>query len=515
MSDYQEGEVLVNPSTGEQVQLVKGEWKPLSTTKTDSAEIAATKKPDDNSSSGFLRGMQVGVKDLMSGAMGVPSLVADVATLPFAAAYNAGKAGYNKLTGNEGGYAPLIGRTQGQFDQTLTAAGFPESENPMISAITRGVAGAGTGMGAGTALSQSAAPLAKRLASVLTSAPKTQLAVSVASPVAGEAVKESGGGPLAQTAAELGAGLAVGGLGSLSRSGSAARSVEELRNASSNAYKAAENAGAIFTPSSYDRFFSGLAADVHKSGFDPGLHPKISAVLSRLDSEQGNPQTLQNMEILRRVTKSAAASTEPDERRIAGVIQDHLDDFVENAGPSDILAGDAPAAISSLKDARKLWSQASKGGVVENLVDRAKLSAPNFSASGMENALRTEFRALAKNERKMRMFSADEREAIRKVAVGGPVGNTLRALGRFGSPSSVGIATSGITGAMLGGPAGAVALPLVGRAAREGAAAMTKRNVDLASALMRGGKIPSSTGIDKEKLAAALAAMSASNAGQQ
>jgi hypothetical protein len=37
----------------------------------------------------------------------------------------------------------------------------------------------------------------------------------------------------------------------------------------------------------------------------------------------------------------------------------------------------------------------------------------------------------------------------------------------------------------------------------------------MAAALMRGGKLASTPGIDKEKLAAALAAMSAANAAQQ
>ena len=107
--------------------------------------------------------------------------------------------------------------------------------------------------------------------------------------------------------------------------------------------------------------------DIRKAGFDVNLHPKVSAVLTRLEAEQGKPQTLENLEILRRVTKSAAASPEADERRIAGMVQDKLDNFVANAGPADIMAGNATIAVPALQQARKLWSQASKADTIETL----------------------------------------------------------------------------------------------------------------------------------------------------
>jgi len=162
-----------------------------------------------------------------------------------------------------------------------------------------------------------------------------------------------------------------------------------------------------------------------------------------------------------------------------------------------------------------LWSQASKSDAIETLIDRAKISASNFSGSGMENALRTEFRALAKDPAKMRLFAPDEREAIRKVAMGGPVDNVMRFIGKFAPTSLVSGALSSGTGVLFGGPIGAVALPAAGFAARQGATAMTKRNADMAAALMRGGKLSQTTGMNRDQLAAALAAMGAANAGQQ
>ena len=519
MDDYKEGEIVVNPETGKRLQLVRGEWKPVLSDLKDraTAAVEATPKSESPTASGILRGMGLGARDLMTGAMGLPAMAADVATAPFTAARNAAVTGYNKLTDSNVPTQPVIGGTQQAFQSTLDAAGFPKPQDDterMLSAVTQGVGGAATGLGGAQLLAKSASPVAQRIANVLSTAPRTQLAVGAASPAAGEATRQAGGGPIAQTAAELATAGALSIPSAIARVPQTA-TTDQLRAASSAAYKAAENAGAVFKPNAYDNFFASLVPDVQEAGFDAGLHPEAAAVLTRLESEQGKPQTLKNLEILRRVVKSAAASPKADERRIANLVQDRLDDFVSKAGPADILAGNAPLAVSELKNARKLWSQASKSDAIETLIDRAEISAPNFSASGMENALRTEFRALAKNPSKMRLFAPDEQEAIRKVAMGGPVENVMRFIGKFAVRGPVSGGLSFGTGAMLGGTTGAVVIPALGEAGRYGASLMTKRNADMAAALMRGGKLSKTTGINRDQLAAALAAMGAANAGQQ
>ena len=517
MSDYQEGEILVNPQTGERVQLVSGQWKPVLADLKDRIQSSTQSLPPVPRPTGndFARGLSLGVRDIISGAMGLPLMAADVATMPLTALKNVAKAGYNRVMGNEPEPGtPLIGGGQQVLQAGLDAAGFPQPQNDserMMSAVTRGVSGAATGLGIGGAMG-GASLGASQLAQALAAAPRTQLAIGAVSPAAGEMVRQSGGGPVAQTAAELGTALAIGGPAAMSRTGGPP-SIDQLRSASNAAYKAAEQAGAVFKPSAYDNFFAALVPDIRKAGFDVNLHPKVSAVLTRLEAEQGKPQTLENLEILRRVTKSAAASPEADERRIAGMVQDKLDNFVANAGPADIMAGNAAVAVPALQQARKLWSQASKADTIETLMDRAKLSAPNFSGSGMENAVRTEFRALAKNERKMRLFTDAEQDAIRKVAMGGPTENALRMLGKFAPTGVVSGALSSGTGALFGGGIGAVALPTAGFAARQGATALTMRNARLAEELMRGGQM-SRMGIDPNKLAAALAAMNNAGAGQ-
>src|SRR5690606_18202419 len=161
----------------------------------------------------------------------------------------------------------------------------------------------------------------------------------------------------------------------------------------------------------------------------------------------------------------------PDEARIASIMKDALDDFVQRLRPGDVLAGDPIKGASALKVARDLWARGSKADAIENLIERARNRAGQFSGSGYENALRTEFRAFVRNRRNLRGFTADERAALQRVARGGPIENALRYLGKLAPTGIVSAALSGGAGAAMGGPVGAAALPALGFLARQGATA--------------------------------------------
>ena len=239
MSDYKEGEILVNPQTGERVQLVSGQWKPVLADLKDRIQSSTQSLPPVPRPTGndFARGLSLGARDIISGAMGLPLMAADVATMPLTALKNVAKAGYNRIMGNEPEPGtPLIGGGQQALQTGLDALGFAQPQNDserMMSAVTRGVSGAATGLGIGGAMG-GASPSASQLAQALAAVPRTQLAIGAVSPAAGEMVRQSGGGPVAQTAAELGTALAIGGPAAMSRTGGAP-SIDQLRSASNAA----------------------------------------------------------------------------------------------------------------------------------------------------------------------------------------------------------------------------------------------------------------------------------------
>lgn len=258
---------------------------------------------------------------------------------------------------------------------------------------------------------------------------------------------------------------------------------ETLKRAAEDAYKRADESGVVVTPESFGALKEKIAGELRE--IDPTLHPDATAALKRVMDSEG-ALSLQKLETLRRIAKDAEGSIKPADQRLAGKIVDEIDDYIEGLTEKDVLAGDA-AKASALKEARGLYSRAKKAEELDRLVERAELTASNFSGSGMENALRTEFRALAKNDRKIRRFTKEEQEAIRKVATGAPLENALRLLGKFAPTGIVSSALSAGAGFIAGGPAGAALLPAAGGAARYGAARMTMRNATRANELVRRG----------------------------
>ena len=82
--------------------------------------------------------------------------------------------------------------------------------------------------------------------------------------------------------------------------------------------------------------------------------------------------TLRGADILRRVMSAASASIDPDERRIARIMRDQFDEFIEGLGAGDVITGDPAIATQALRTGRNLWSRMRKGEMLENLIDRAR-----------------------------------------------------------------------------------------------------------------------------------------------
>jgi hypothetical protein len=258
----------------------------------------------------------------------------------------------------------------------------------------------------------------------------------------------------------------------------------ELAEAAKAAYKKADEAGVVVSENSLKGLKTRIVSMAKKEGIDKDLHPDASAALKRIVQSKGD-LTLTELETLRKVAKDAQGSIKPSDKRLAGKIVDELDDYIDNLGDADVVAGDA-TKIKALKEARSLYSRAKKSEVIEELMQRAQDSASQFSGSGLENSIRTQFRSLAKNKKQMRMFTAEEQAAIRKVAQGGPIENAARFVGKFAPTGVVSGVLSGGAGVAIGGPFGA-ALPLAGLGGRSLATRLTLRNVKAADELMRRG----------------------------
>lgn len=268
----------------------------------------------------------------------------------------------------------------------------------------------------------------------------------------------------------------------------AAPTRDELRAASAANYKAVDNAGVIIGKDSWNKFADDLKASLADKGLDAGLHPDATSAFKRIDAERGNNITLKGAEILRRVALDATKAQKPADAEKAGVILNHLDDYMDNIPDAELVGGDS-SKIPLLKDARDTWKRMRKSDDLQALVDRADTRAASMNQS-KDQAIKTEFRQLAMNANRMKRFDKTEQALIKSVAGGGVGLNALREMARFSPRGPVG-AMSGMAATGTMGLGGAV-LPAVGEASRAAASAITARRAQRAiEQARRGSQTPS------------------------
>ena len=363
-----------------------------------------------------------------------------------------------------------------------TRMGLPQPETvpeQMITAAGGGTAGAiGTIPGMARMAQTAVTPTGRAVAGQLASRPGQQVVAGAVGPATGEAVADLTDSDVAGQIASI---VASGAVGAGRGQREIVPSTEALRDSARAAYQRSEQAGVIIAPQSLQRAAQDIFQSVDNLGYLPRLHPRVSAFLDEFNDQAQQPLTLERLERLRRVASNAAASGERDERRIGMEIINRLDNYVDNLRDADLVAGAGPSrqvAVEALGDARNMYSRASKAQEIETLLERAGVGASQYSQSGMENAIRVEFRTLAKNQTKMRRFSEEERDLIRGVARGGPVDNVLRYFGKLAPTGVVSGGVSSGAGYAVGGPIGAAAVPALGMASREAAGARMQSKVD-------------------------------------
>lgn len=262
-------------------------------------------------------------------------------------------------------------------------------------------------------------------------------------------------------------------------------STEELRAATNAAYKRGEESGVVVPAEKYAKAADEIAVNAKNEALDPVLHPKSSRIVQVLQERKGNDLSLQEAENLRRIALEAEGDVTPigtqtGDGRIAGTIVDDLDEKID--------------ALSTNKEARALNRRKANSQLLDVLQERAQIKAgANYTQSGLENALRKEFQALAINQRRMKRFTLEQRDAIKKVAIGGPMENSLRNLGKL-DPSSGGMAaalSAGLAGGFSHVTGGAsLLLPVGGFFAKRGATRMAVRNVENAREALVGRGLP-------------------------
>lgn len=292
-----------------------------------------------------------------------------------------------------------------------------------------------------------------------------------------------------------GVGGAVGKIASVSASRVARQAVpavDELRAAKSAAFKAADDAGIVYTPQVFQRVGANLKNELAELGYDATLQPRIGAILNRFDEAGGQNVTLKGAENLRRVARAAYDPVNDTSNMMMGRAVAAIDNALENPAAGDILMGNAAQGIPAIKQAREYSSRLFKALDVEDAVKSAQLRAASTGSGGnSDNATRQALRRVLEDRKN---WTGTEREALLTAITGTRGQNALRLVGKL-SPSGNGLMAALGLGATAVNPA--MAIPAVGGIAAKAAAdRMTQSNVQrLVDIILNGGSQPSLTAL--------------------
>lgn len=263
--------------------------------------------------------------------------------------------------------------------------------------------------------------------------------------------------------------------------------IDTLKTSARKIYKQVDDLGVTVKQVPLSRLSDSISATIKREGFNARIHPKVSAALDEIAELTQESMSVSEIDTMRKVARSAARSIDPDEARLGSMMVEKIDNFLDAVPRSAITGEQADKVSPLLKEARGFWGRAKKSEILEDAFERA-----HNQASGFENGLRTQFRSILNNKKKLRGFSQEEIRAMQQVVRGGKAENVAKALGKFGftegQATSMLLGSLGVAGGVaVGGATGGVAIPLLGQAAKKAASTLTNQNASLAQAITKSG----------------------------
>lgn len=325
--------------------------------------------------------------------------------------------GYNKLTNSNV-------RLPSQVISSMIPG--PRAETPterVLQASTGALGGTGGSVAAGRALSQ-APGVTQGLQAVGAEAARRPVGQMVTAPLAtavGQGTTELTDNPLAGLAASV-ATSAAAGVRPTKRT--TVPTADELAARSKANYEVLDKSKFELDNNQFTNHMKTLPTKLRSSsGYDPRTMPDVDAALRQLMS--GNAKTVQELDTLRTIIKNATSSVKASERKAGSQLLDEFDDYVLNAPASATVTAD-PKAMKAWKDARADYAKMKKSEMITDILDNADVAQGSKEAS-----IASQLSSLAKNQKKMRVFTPDEQEAIREAAKGGTLQVMLRTIGKL------------------------------------------------------------------------------------
>ena len=217
---------------------------------------------------------------------------------------------------------------------------------------------------------------------------------------------------------------------------------DELKSEAGRLYEIQKSEGLSAQPDVTDKIFGDVFSFLDQSGYLTAVrgsnqvrvapdYAKLRPVVNMLEAYADKGMTAARIQTMRRSIAARMRDTTGEEKN---ALRNVLRIFDENTA----------TLAPQIKVANAMYSRAMKAEQVEELLELAKTRATSANLD-MENAIRTEFRQLARNIIKGREvgWSQDEINQINQIVEGGSAENIARFIGKF--------APTGVVSAGLGG----------------------------------------------------------------
>lgn len=406
----------------------------------EAAAAPAAAAPAPSAGGQLKRQAGLAARGVITGLSAPANVVADFVS----GAYNLGAG----LLGSES-RMPYMSQAQ---QRGLTQMGLPVPETTAERVAQAGVQGlTGAAAAARTAPSLFGSNLAQQL-------PASTAAPMVAEPVA-QATKELTGSDLAALIAAVGVAGATGKTaGDVAGRIAAGRqpappTMQQVQQRAQRSYQRVADEGIELNNTAAQDLVTRLRTRLDAADYLPENAREVAGVLNRYDEvvQRGNV-SFNDVEQMRRMANRLLDSQDRNVRRLGREMVSGIDEYLANLSPRNVSAGAGGIdnAVKAIVEARKDWRNLSRASTLDDLLNTAEARALRPTASESE-LIRTGFINLAANKEKMRLFSENERNAIRAVANGGALDNFLTLVARF-NPQRSQLITGGMGAAGIASP---------------------------------------------------------------
>jgi hypothetical protein len=235
---------------------------------------------------------------------------------------------------------------------------------------------------------------------------------------------------------------------------------DELKNQARAIYRQLDQGNVAYDNTQSTALANSLISHLNQNGYDPrGAHAVLdNGVVQRLRDLAGQPMSLETLQQIRSQAASNATNPDSNVRRVAGMIMQGIDGFVNNQQPA--LSSIPPDQVGPLwAQARQLWRTANTADDIGWRLDKAtRRSDSTASGTNIDNPIRQNIRSVVDKSTqpgRFNPYSPEELAQMQRVVEGSPLQNQLRSFGnRFGGSGPL----AGVQGNTIGGATGIGAL---------------------------------------------------------